>query len=47
VDYFVNGWLRKSKSGQPYLSLSFKPKQEATSSAGASRKSDMDDEIPF
>jgi hypothetical protein len=48
VDYFVNGWLRKSKSGQPYLSLSFKQKNEATSSTGTSRKSDMvDDEIPF
>ena len=26
VDYWVSGWLRKTKDGNPYLSLAFKEK---------------------
>ena len=26
-EYWVNGWLKKSKDGKPYLSLAFKPKE--------------------
>jgi hypothetical protein len=44
-EYWVNGWLRKTKDGKPYLSLAFKPKQE--SSGDTSRKQNADDEIPF
>jgi uncharacterized protein (DUF736 family) len=28
--YFCNGWLKKTRDGKPYLSLSFKPKNERT-----------------
>jgi len=41
VDFFVNGWLRKSKSGQPYLALSFKRKD------GGGPKPELDDTVPF
>ena len=27
--YWVSGWLRQTKDGKPYLSLAFKPKEEA------------------
>jgi hypothetical protein len=46
VTYWVNGWLKKTKDGKPYLSLSFKRKDEAKSGGGL-RKQDIDDEIPF
>ena len=26
--YYANGWLKKTKDGRPYLSLTFKPKVE-------------------
>ena len=42
VEYWLNGWLKKTKDGKPYLSLSVKPK---TGEAGP--KPEMSDEIPF
>jgi hypothetical protein len=27
VGYWINGWKKKDKNGNPYLSLSIKPKQ--------------------
>lgn len=42
VEYWINGWLRKSKDGKPYLSLSVKPK-----AGEAEPKPKLDDEIPF
>ncbi len=29
VEYWVSGWLKKTKDGKPFLSLAFKPKGEA------------------
>ena len=29
-EYWLNGWLKKTKDGKPYLSLSFKPKDHAS-----------------
>jgi len=43
--YFINGWLKKTKDGQPYLSLSFKPKDDAI--AADKSRAEMDDEIAF
>jgi hypothetical protein len=42
VSYWVNGWLKKTKDGKPYLSLSFKPKTEK-----ANPPVDLNDSIPF
>lgn len=50
VDYWVNGWLRKTNDGKPYLSLSFKPKiakpVEGEKSVGGGRSA-FDDDMPF
>ena len=43
--YFLNGWLKQSKDGKPYLSLSVKPRTAAAETGP--RKTQMDDEIPF
>jgi hypothetical protein len=55
VEYWVSGWLKKTKDGQPYLSLAFKPKNGAaakpkngaTKSAGSGGPPFDDDAIPF
>jgi hypothetical protein len=44
VDYWVNGFLKKTKAGEPYLSLSFKRKDEKASGGGAAKR---DEQIPF
>jgi hypothetical protein len=33
VDYWISGWLKKSKEGKPFLSLSVKRKEERTAPA--------------
>jgi uncharacterized protein (DUF736 family) len=40
VEYYLNGWLKKTQDGKPYLSLALKPKRETA-------KPERDDEIPF
>ena len=37
-DYWVNGWLKKTKDGKPYLSLSFKPKDQQRAQQGQGRQ---------
>lgn len=50
VEYWLSAWVKTSKKGQKFFSLSVKPKEErqekreAPSSAGAS---DPNDDIPF
>ena len=36
-EYWLNGWLKKTKDGKPYLSLSFKPKDHASKLAPKTR----------
>jgi len=45
-EYWVSGWLKKTKDGKPFLSLSFKPKQE-TPDRSKSRADALGDSIPF
>jgi hypothetical protein len=45
--YFCNGWLKKTKDGKPYLSLSFKLKEERAAANSKNHRDAMDDEIPF
>jgi len=54
TEYYVNGWLKKTKDGKPFLSLSFKPKDTDTKpkdgglSGSRPRASAPDDsDIPF
>ena len=46
VEYWISGGLKKTKAGDPYLSLAFKPKQE-TPDKSKSRTDDFNDEVPF
>jgi hypothetical protein len=53
VEYWVSGWLKKTKDGDPFLSLTFEPKGEkakpTTSKMQPRMKDELDegDEIPF
>ena len=46
VEYWISGWLRDGRNGK-FMSFSFKPKQEALSSAPKKVAADLSDEIPF
>jgi hypothetical protein len=40
--FWLNGWVRVSKAGTKFLSISLKPKGDA-----AAKKVDFNDEVPF
>lgn len=54
-DYWISAWLKKDKSGKPYMSLSVKPKQDQPSRAtrqeqapaAAPADDHFDSDIPF
>ena len=45
ADYWISGWIKVSKKGTKYLSLSIKPKDEPATKAGG--RPPLNDEIPF
>ena len=51
VDYWVSAWVKKTKTGDKWQSLSFTPKEDQprqpVKEAIASLPDDLDDEIPF
>ena len=47
TEYWLSGWVRTSKNGKKYLSLSVKPKQEKPAASKASRADEFDDSVPF
>lgn len=53
TEYWLSGWIKTSKAGNKFMSLSVKPKEERSASQQASRRQaasrarEMDDEIPF
>jgi uncharacterized protein (DUF736 family) len=47
TEYWLSAWLKTSKAGMKYMSLSIKPKNAAKPATGGSIKQDMNDEIPF
>ena len=48
VEYWVSGWLHKTKKGQPYLSLTFKPKNADTAKPKQSVAAEINDAMsPF
>ena len=47
TEYWLSGWVRTSKSGKKYLSLSVKPKQDKPPATNKSRTDDFDDMISF
>jgi hypothetical protein len=49
VNYWVSGWVKQDKNGNPWMSLSFQ-KKDGDQKAPAPKKTvseDMDDSIPF
>jgi hypothetical protein len=51
IEYWVNGWTKFSKSGDKFISMSFKRKDQAKAAASAkvmaAAKPEIDDEISF
>jgi len=47
TEYWISGWVRTSKNGKKYLSLSVKPKQDKPAASNKSRAGDFDDMISF
>jgi uncharacterized protein (DUF736 family) len=48
VDHWVSAWIKTSKAGKKYMSLSIQPKEERESTpAHTNRNEDFDDDIPF
>ena len=43
-EHWLSGWEKRSKSGTPFLSLNFKPKDGGSNKP---KKPDFDDEIDF
>jgi hypothetical protein len=42
TEYWLNGWIKKTKDGKPFMSLSVRPKVGETAA-----KPQLDDAIPF
>jgi hypothetical protein len=47
IQYYLNGWLKKTTDGKPFLSLSVKRKDEARSRGGLHKQDMNHDDIPF
>ena len=52
AEFWLNAWIKTSKAGRKFMSLSVKPKmarehQGASDNPPAPRAKDFDDEIPF
>jgi hypothetical protein len=47
TEYWVSGWVKTSKAGKKYLSLSVKAKAEKPPASKKSRADDLNDQIPF
>ena len=47
VEYWVSGWIKETKSGDKWLSLAFKPKDEAPRKNQPPVDKADQDEIPF
>jgi len=46
VEYFLDAWINTSKSGDKYISLKFKPKEQSQSQGHAPTR-DLDDDVIF
>jgi uncharacterized protein (DUF736 family) len=47
VDYWLSGWVKKSKAGNNFLSLSIKPKEARAEKPKAKVEDDFDQDVPF
>jgi hypothetical protein len=46
-EFWLSAWIKVSKNGSKFMSLSVKPKETATNKPKASVADDLNDEIPF
>lgn len=46
TEYWLSGWVKKSKKGSTYMSLSVQPKEQK-GRGDANRRKSADDSIPF
>lgn len=49
IEFYVSGWLKETKNGEKWLSLSFKPVDEQQPQGGSSQQVGSDDsgDVPF
>jgi hypothetical protein len=47
IEYYVSGWIKETKSGDKWLSLAFKPKEEAPRKPQPTLNKEEQDNIPF
>ena len=48
IEYYINAWVKESKAGQKYFSLSFNPVQKKSRVAEPERSAHYDEpELPF
>jgi uncharacterized protein (DUF736 family) len=46
-EYWINGWVKESKSGKKFFSFAFKEKEERKVDPAPSKTTDLDDDVPF
>ena len=46
-EFWISGWVRESKKGMKFLSLSIKPKDTPAVKSKVRVADDLNDEIPF
>lgn len=47
VQYYISAWVKESKNGQKFFSLSFTPKDQQQAVVTPSVTEDVNSEIPF
>ena len=47
VEYWLNAWIKQSKGGKMFMSLSAKPKQARAGAAPKAAVAGPDDDLPF
>lgn len=53
VDFWISGWTKTDKNGDPWISLAFKRKEEQKTDAPSDRQraetavQEMDEDVPF
>lgn len=46
-EYWLSGWVKETKDGRKYFSLSFKPKDAKPETRQKEWKDELSDDIPF
>jgi hypothetical protein len=47
TDYWLSAWIKKSKAGATYMSLSVKPKEQDGRPRARDEKPEPDSDVPF